>query len=151
MSVIKKHLFIKRSGIPTAGKGLFTKVQIDKGADIIEYTGKITTWKKVLEGKSFNGYVFYVNRNHVIDAKYHLKSLGRYVNDANGLIKKKGIINNAKYVETDGRVFVRAIRNIPPGGEVFVSYKKEYWDVIRYNNQLRQKTTNNLKDKKINY
>lgn len=148
MSFIKKQLFIKRSGIPTAGKGLFTKVQIDKGADIIEYIGKITTWKKVLEGKSFNGYVFYVNRNHVIDAKHNLKSLGRYVNDANGIIKKKGVVNNAKYVETDGRVYIRAIRNIPPGSEVFVSYKKEYWDVIRYNNRLRRKSVSYLSDKK---
>ena len=148
MSLIKKHLFIKRSGIPTAGKGLFTKVQIEKGADIIEYTGKITTWKKVLEGRGFNGYVFYVNRNHVIDAKHNLKSLGRYVNDANGLIKKKGIINNAKYVEMDGRVFIRAIRNIPPGSEVFVSYRKEYWDVIRHNIELRRKPANDLSSKK---
>ena len=69
----KKHLLIKRSGIPKAGKGLFTKTDIPKGMRILEYKGKIMTWKQALQSKVFNAYVFYLNRNHVIDAKYNLK------------------------------------------------------------------------------
>lgn len=135
----QKNLFIKRSGIPKAGKGLFTKKCIAKGTRIIEYKGRITTWKKVLESKVFNGYVFYINRNYVIDAKDNLKALGRYVNDAKGLSKIEGVVNNSKYVKIDGRVFIEATRNIPAEGEIFVSYKKEYWDVIKYNRELALK------------
>ena len=66
---ISQHrLVVKKSHLPGAGKGLFTRDLISKGSFIIEYKGSITTWKKVLESTEFNGYVYYVNRNHVIDA-----------------------------------------------------------------------------------
>ncbi len=132
----KKHLLIKRSGIPKAGKGLFTKIDIPKGRRIVEYKGKIMTWKQALQSKVFNAYVFYLNRDHVIDAKHNLKAFGRYANDANGLSKIKGLVNNSKYVIDNGCVFLEAIRNIPAGTEILVGYKKEYWDVIKYNSQL---------------
>ena len=138
----KTHLFVKRSGIPKAGRGLFTRKHIVKGTRIIEYKGKITTWQKVLESDEFNAYVFYVNRNHVIDAKNAMSSFGRYANDANGLYKKNSLINNSKYIKIDGRVFIQATRDIPAGSEILVSYKKEYWDVIKYNSKLASRTTN---------
>lgn len=134
--LIKKHLFVKRSDIPNAGKGLFTKIYIPKGSRIVEYKGKITTWKKVLQSKNFNGYVFYLNRNHVIDAKYYLKAFCRYTNDAKGLFKIKGLVNNSKYVKDNGCVFIQAIKNIPAGAEILVSYEKEYWKAIKYNSRL---------------
>ncbi len=137
MHTAKKFLFVQRSGIPKTGKGLFTKKDIQKGTCIVEYKGKITTWKHVLESPVFSPYIFYVNRNYVIDAKHDLKALGRYVNDANGLRKIKGLVNNSKYIEVDGRIYIQAIKNIPAGNEIFVSYKKEYWEVIKYNSRLK--------------
>ena len=139
MPLSKKNLFIKRSGIPGAGKGLFTKTVIVKGDLIVEYKGRITTWKKVLETNCFNGYVFYINRNHVIDAKPYLKAFGKYANDANGLRKIKGLVNNSKYVNEGGRIFIKAIKDIPAGSEILVNYKKEYWDVIKYNSRIHFK------------
>lgn len=143
MAVAKKHLFIKRSGIPKAGKGLFTKVDIPKGAVITEYEGEITTWKKVQQATEFNGYVFYVNKNHVIDAKPYIKSFARYINDARGITRIDGLQNNSKYVNEDNRIFIYAIKDIPAGDEIFVSYKKDYWDVIRHNLKLASKEKNN--------
>ena len=133
MALLEKQLVIKRSKIPGAGKGLFTKQFIPKGARIIEYKGRITTWKDVLEGKDFNGYVYYISRNHVIDAMKHKKSLGRYANDARGLSKTKGVVNNSKYVVADKKVYMEAIKDIPSGSEIMVPYGKEYWDVIKQN------------------
>jgi uncharacterized protein len=49
MPLPEKQLFIKQSSIGNAGKGLFTKQYIAKGTRIIEYKGRVTTWKKVLE------------------------------------------------------------------------------------------------------
>lgn len=148
MMLTKKELFIKSSGIPKAGKGLFTKIDIPKGTRIIEYKGRITTWKKVLQSDVFNGYVFYINRNHVIDAKDNLKHFARYVNDAKGLTKMKGLVNNAKYVNIAGRIFVEAIKDIPAGSEIFVSYKKDYWDVIKYNARILEDEKKNSSIKK---
>ncbi|MDQ6764374.1 MAG: SET domain-containing protein [Bacteroidota bacterium] len=148
MTLLEKHLFIKKSGIPKAGKGLFTKQFIAKGTRIIEYKGIITTWKKVLQTDEFNGYVFYINRNHVIDARPLLRELARYVNDAKGINKIKGLRNNTKYVKEDGRVFIHTIKNVAAGSEILVSYQKEYWDVIRYNNRLLKPKKKSIKVKK---
>jgi uncharacterized protein len=133
MALFKKHLVVKISCIPGSGKGLFTRQFIPKGTRIIEYTGKATTWKEVKHNDGSNGYIFYVNRNHVIDARRHKKALARYANDARGLKKVKGISNNAAYVHDKLRVYIEAAKDIPADSEILVAYGKEYWDVIRHN------------------
>lgn len=138
MSLLEKQLVIKPSTIPGAGLGLFTTVFIPKGTRIIQYKGRITTWKDVLNGPEFNAYVYYISRNHVIDAMKFKKSLGRYANDALGLSKTKGVTNNTIYVVDRKKVFMEAEKDIPAGSEILVSYGKEYWDVIRDNIKLQQ-------------
>lgn len=131
-------LVVKRSQLPGAGKGLFTKSAIARDSTIVEYTGRITQWKEVLEGKTFNGYVYYINRNHVIDAMDPKSGVARYANDAAGLVRVKGLHNNAAYTISKKRVYITAIRNIQPGEEILVGYGKEYWDVVREN--LKEET-----------
>ena len=139
MALLEKQLVVKRSTIPGAGKGLFTKQPIPKGTRILEYKGRITTWKDVSNGEKFNGYVYYVSRNHVIDAMSRLNSLGRYANDAKGIIRQKGLTNNSKYVQEGKKVFIEAIKNIPARSEILVPYGKDYWRVIRDNNKILEK------------
>src|SRR5262245_30340694 len=99
MALLEKQLYIKRSNLPASGKGLFTKKFIPKGTRIVEYKGRITTWKEVQHSNGENGYIYYINKNHVINALPYSKSLGRFANDAVGLQKIKGLSNNAAYVE----------------------------------------------------
>jgi len=133
MPLLEKQLLIKRSTLKGAGKGLFTTKPIAKGTKIVEYRGKITTWKEVNDRNGLNGYIYYVNRNHVLDAWATKKALARYANDAQGLIRTPGIRNNSTY-ETEGlRVFIVAAKNIPAGSEILVAYGKEYWDIIKEN------------------
>lgn len=141
MALLEKQLVVKRSRLPGAGKGLFTKKFIPKGTRIVEYKGKITTWKEAKSGKGFNGYIYYINQNHVINAqpKQYGKSFGRYANDAKGITRIDGITNNARYVIDDGKVYIEAMKDIPAGGEIYVGYGKEYWDVVRYNMKLDEK------------
>lgn len=136
MALLEEHLVVKKSNIPGAGKGLFTKKAIAKGERIVEYKGKTSTWKEVDHRDGSNVYIYYVNRNFVIDARTYPKSLGRYVNDARGLTIIKGLTNNCEYVQEGTRVFIDAIKNIPAGSELFVNYGKEYWDVIRHNIEI---------------
>ncbi len=136
MALLEDQLVIKRSGIKGAGKGLFTKKFIEKGTRIVEYKGSKTTWKNVQQQPEFNGYVYYINRNLVIDAKDHLKTFGRFANDANGMNKEAPLKNNSRYVIDKEKVFIEAVKDIPAGSEILVSYGKEYWDVVRYNNKL---------------
>lgn len=138
MTLLEKQLVIKRSSLPGAGKGLFTKNFIPKGTPIVEYKGKITTWKEVEHNNGENGYIYYVKRSHVIDASNNTEELARYANDARGITRVKGVTNNAEYVEDGVRVFIQAKKDIPAGSEIFVPYGKEYWDVIRHNIRLEQ-------------
>jgi hypothetical protein len=135
MALLEKQLVVKRSLIPNAGKGLFTKKFIPKGTRIVEYKGKMTTWKDVNIDEGHNAYIYYITRNYVIDAQPFTKYLGRYANDAQGITRVKGVTNNAHYV-TDmdvKRVYIESVKDIPAGGEVLVGYGKEYWDVIKHN------------------
>jgi len=126
-------VYIKKSTLPGIGKGLFTRRSISKGAIIIEYKGLITTFKKIQDNPAINPYVYYVNRNHVIDAMPFPGSLGRYANDAAGIVTMTGCINNAKFMVVNKKVFFKAVMDILPGAEIFVSYGKDYWDNIIFN------------------
>ena len=136
MALLEKQLVVRRSTIPGSGKGLFTKEFIPKGTRIVEYKGKLTTWKEVKHDNGSNGYIYYVTRNHVIDARTYTKALARYANDARGLQKIKGVTNNAAYAEDKLKVYIESTKDILPNSEILVSYGKEYWDTIRHNKGL---------------
>ena len=99
---------------------------------------KITTWKEVDHHKGSNPYIYYINRNHVIDASLSEKAVARYANDARGLSQVKGLSNNAAYVEDGLKVYIESKKDIPPGSEILVGYGKEYWDAIRHNQRLER-------------
>jgi hypothetical protein len=140
MALLERQLEVKKSTLPGAGKGLFTKKFIPKGTRIVEYKGKVTTWAIASNGPSFNGYIYYINKDRVIDAKPFLQHLARYANDARGLGKVEGISNNCKYVVyDDNTVYIESFRNIEAGGEILVGYGKEYWDVVKENLKKKKK------------
>jgi len=143
MALLEKFLYLKKSTIPGAGKGLFTKVDIKKGTRVVEYKGQIVTWKQVEQmSDDRNGYVFYFNRSYCLDAWPRINSFARYANDAKGITRVDGIKNNLEFVEVNKptkRCFLDATRDIPKGSELFVGYGGEYWRVIRYNIRLAQK------------
>jgi len=138
MEFLEDQLEIKKSNLEGAGNGLFTTKAIPKGTIILEYTGTVTSWKAVNDEDCTNGYLFYVTRNHVIDASKHLHVLGRYVNDAKGLSRIKGYRNNARYIKEKGKIYLEAIYNIPAGSEIMAHYGDEYWQSIKYNSQLEK-------------
>ena len=136
MALLEKKLFVRKSGIPGAGKGLFTKEFIPKGTRIVEYKGKLTAWKEVKDDDGKNGYLFYINRNNVIDALPATKTLARYANDARGMVRIKGVLNNSDYVIDGKKVFIEATKDIPAQSEILVDYGREYWQVIRANRKI---------------
>lgn len=139
MAFLEKHLYVKTSTLPGAGKGLFTKKFIPKGTRIVEYKGRTRTWKEVQKDEDESPYIYYVKRNFVIDALNDKKAMARYANDARGLQRVKDINNNAEYVEDGVRVFIQAAKDIPANSEIFVSYGPEYWQVIRHNMRIDEK------------
>jgi hypothetical protein len=137
-------LKVKKSQLPNAGKGLFTTAPIEKGTKIVEYLGEIIDWKEYERRveRDEDGYLFFVNKKHCIDAFNTPEHIARYANDAAGLSRVKGLKNNSVYDTEGNRCFIVATRDIEPGEEIFVNYTKDYWDCIRYNIKLKKgKTT----------
>lgn len=134
MTLLRSDLIVKRSTLPGVGKGLFTKVFIPKGSRITEYKGKVMTWKEVqADVDDHIGYVFWFSNQHVIDAWKTKKGVAHFANDAKGIVRVPGIINNSEYETENGRCYIVATRDIPKGSEIFVAYGAEYWQAIRYN------------------
>lgn len=132
-------LYLKKSQLPNAGQGLFTKKAIKKGENIIEYKGRIQTWKEAVKENRDNPYLFYINSKTVINPIKSKKLLAHFANDANGTVKIKGLKNNADYELEGSRCFIVATRNIKKGEEIFVDYGKAYWKVMRDNAKLEKK------------
>src|SRR5579863_2890509 len=137
MAFLERQLIVKRSTLKGAGKGLFTRTAIRRGTKIVEYKGKVTTWKEVDSHEGLNGYIYYVNRHHVIDARPAKDAVARYANDAKGLVRSEGITNNCTYIIEGLKVFIKSMRHIPAGSELFVGYGKEYWDIIKENTGVK--------------
>jgi SET domain-containing protein len=137
MALLEKQLVVKRSTLPGAGKGLYTKKFIPKGTRIVEYKGRITTWKEMKDAWE-NGYIYTVNNSHVIDALPTKSALARYANDAQGIVRIKGLTNNCVYVNDGLKAYIQSIKDIPAGAEILVRYGKEYWDVQRANRRIDQ-------------
>lgn len=138
-------LYLKKSLLPGAGKGLFTKKDIAKGERIIEYKGRIQTWKEAIAENRDNPYLFYINSKTVINPVRSKKLLAHFANDASGIVKVKGLKNNAEYVVEGKRCFIEAIRNIKKGEEIFVEYGGDYWAVMRENARLEKKKSDKRK------
>lgn len=139
MALMEKHLYTKRSVLPGAGKGLFTKVFIPKGTRIVEYKGEILVWKDVEKmANDRNGYVFFFNNQYVIDA-WNSNGFAHYANDAKGIIRVPGLKNNSEYVTVKKRCYIEATRDIPAYSEILVGYGGEYWQAIRYNIRFEER------------
>lgn len=137
MAWLEKSLFVKRSKIPHSGKGLFTRARIEKGACIVEYKGRLSRWQDVKDQDGYNGYLLQVNNRWAIDALPFKRALGRFANDASGLQRVPGIVNNAEYLLHGTKCFIYATKAIQPGEEILVSYGRAYWNLIKKIKKLK--------------
>jgi len=117
--------------LPGAGQGLFCRKAIKKGELIVEYRGRLERWAKVKHTDGYNPYLLRVNATLAINALPYRKAPGRYANDAMGISRKEGVVNNAEYRLEGKRCFIYAKRNIVKGEEILVSYGREFWSLIK--------------------
>lgn len=101
------------------GKGVFALSDLAEGETLIEYVGEIISWKEALrrhphDPKDPNHtFYFHMDEKHVIDAKIGGNS-SRWINHS--------CQPNCEADENDGRVFIKALRNIKTGEELFYDY-----------------------------
>jgi SET domain-containing protein len=131
MAYYEKDLYLKKSKLPGAGLGLFTRTDIPKGKIIVEYKGRLVSWPKVKHTDGKNVYLFKLNSKLAIDGRPYKKTFGRYANDARGINKIIGLRNNSEYLVKKNKCFISSIRKIHKGEEILVPYGKAYWKIAK--------------------
>jgi SET domain-containing protein len=112
-----RRIQVRRSGVH--GKGVFALARLAKGEQVIEYKGEIITWPEALRRHPHDPsdpnhtFYFHIDDGRVIDANVD-GNAARWINHA--------CDPNCEADETDGRVFIKALRTIKPGEELFYDY-----------------------------
>jgi len=113
----RQRIQTRRSGVH--GKGVYALVDPAAGETLTEYTGEIVSADRAParhpahHTDPHHTFYFHIDEDRVIDAKYGGNS-SRWINhscDPNCVADEEG-----------GRVFIRALRNIPAGAELFYDY-----------------------------
>ncbi len=112
-----RRIQVRKSGVH--GKGVFAVVPLRKGEVLIEYKGEVISWKEALRRHPHDPadpdhtFYFHIDDQHVIDAKFG-GNAARWINHA--------CTPNCEADEIGGRVFIKALRAIKPGTELFYDY-----------------------------
>jgi SET domain-containing protein len=112
-----RRIQVRRSSVH--GKGVFAISDIAAGERIIEYVGEVITWKKALKRHPHDPndpnhtFFFHIDDKHVIDANVG-GNAARWINHA--------CETNCEADENEGRIFIKATRDLAPGEELFYDY-----------------------------
>ena len=112
-----RRIQVRRSGVH--GKGVFALQPIPAGDVLIEYVGEIISWPEALRRHPHDPsdpnhtFYFHIDDRHVIDANVG-GNASRWINHA--------CDPNCEADEQGGRVFIKALRDLMPGEELFYDY-----------------------------
>jgi SET domain-containing protein len=125
MRLLTRFLCIRKSQLLNAGKGLYTKVFIKKNQFVAEYHGPyIRNDHELVE--NWNPNIIRLQDNLCINGNL---CKARRANDADGISRKIGCVNNLRFyiASQSDKVFLIALRDIYPGEELYVGYGPDYW------------------------
>ena len=112
-----RRIQVRRSGVH--GKGVFALQDIARGEVLIEYVGEIISWPEALERHPHDPldpdhtFYFHIDEDRVIDAFVGGNS-SRWINHTCN--------PNCEADEQEGRVFIKALRDIGAGEELSYDY-----------------------------
>ncbi|PZO14261.1 MAG: SET domain-containing protein-lysine N-methyltransferase [Burkholderiales bacterium] len=112
-----RRIQTRKSGVH--GRGVYAVVDLAEGETLIEYVGEVITWDEALRRHPHDPtdpnhtFYFHIDEEHVIDAK-HGGNSARWINHS--------CAPNCEADVDEGRVFIRALRNIAAGEELFYDY-----------------------------
>ncbi len=112
-----RRIQTRRSGVH--GKGVFAVQDIAEGEVLIEYTGEVISWQEAQDRHPHDPlqpnhtFYFHVDEDRVIDANVGGNS-SRWINHS--------CDPNCYADERDGRIFIKALRNIAAGEELNYDY-----------------------------
>ena len=113
----RRRLQTRRSGVH--GKGVFALQDLAEGEMLIEYAGEVISWPEALRrhphdpSNPNHTFYFHIDEKHVIDGK-HGGNSSRWINHS--------CEPNCEAEDDEGRIFIKALRNIHAGEELFFDY-----------------------------
>ena len=116
-SASRRRIQTRRSGVH--GNGVFAVQDIAEGETIIEYVGEVVSWPEAQARHPHDPsdpnhtFYFHIDESRVIDAKVGGNS-SRWINHS--------CDPNCQADEREGRVFIKALRNIAAGEELHYDY-----------------------------
>ncbi|MFM2348830.1 MAG: hypothetical protein RL654_3583 [Pseudomonadota bacterium] len=114
----RRRLQVRRSGVH--GRGVFAEVAIAPGEIILQYAGEVIDWEEALRrhprdpADPNHTFYFHLEDGRVIDGGVRGNS-ARWINHA--------CDPNCESEETEGRIFIRALRDIARGEELSFDYR----------------------------
>lgn len=112
-----RRIQTRRSGVH--GKGVFAVQDLAEGETLIEYKGEIISWKEALRRHPHDPeqpnhtFYFHIDDKHVIDGRVD-GNAARWINHS--------CDPNCEADEQEGRIFIKALRNIEAGEELSYDY-----------------------------
>lgn len=112
-----RRVQVRKSGVH--GKGVYAARPIAQGETIIEYRGEIITWDEALRRHPHDPsdpnhtFYFHLDDGHVIDGK-HVGNAAKWINHS--------CAPNCEAEQDGMRVFIKALRDIAAGEELFYDY-----------------------------
>jgi hypothetical protein len=112
-----RRIQVRKSGIH--GKGVFALQPMAPGDVVIEYKGELITWAEAQKRHPHDPsdpnhtFFFHIDDERVIDGKVQ-GNAARWINHA--------CDPNCEADEVDGRIFIKAIKPVQPGDELFYDY-----------------------------
>ena len=110
-----RRIQMRRSDVH--GNGVFAVQDLAEGETLIEYKGEVISWKEALRRHPHDPtqpnhtFYFHIDEDHVIDVK---GNDARWINHS--------CEPNCEADEVDGRVYIKALRNIAAGEELNYDY-----------------------------
>ncbi len=126
------YLYISKSKLPNAGKGLFTVVDLYKDEIISLFKGVILTDRQVdiRVKKGVDQYFIDMLDGTIMDSMT-VKCFAKYANDSQGYSHSVFKNNSKIAIDEDGNVCLISTKKIKKGEEIFCSYGKRYWNKHR--------------------
>ncbi len=126
-----RRIQVRRSGVH--GKGVFALQPLAAGETLIEYKGEVIGWDEALRrhphdpAQPNHTFYFHLDDARVIDGGVN-GNAARWINHA--------CAPNCETEDADGRIFIRALRDIAAGEELFFDYRLVIDE--RYTPRLKQ-------------
>ena len=115
------RLEVRPSLLAGAGDGLFTRAAWPAGSTLGEYAGSRLTFLQYLRSRDWT-YMYWLDRNEFVDPRHHPRVQARYANHHFEPDRRNG-----EFVVRDRRVYLRALRDLAAGEEIYVDYGELYW------------------------